>query len=195
MLVNSKIEDPRLEVRVTEPVIFLSLFVVSTLSWIGQSVCRLINTFDMTKDGFQRRQQEKQKRMIEEACAYFPIKRTRQLLQEYSSAEHVTFKAGIAMASALSNITAELCLVAGDCSKKNLVAWQGNGRIIEAKHIRKANKEEPKLASIMSILSARDRTPKWHLIVKCDQVRRVNACCWSIGSSIACAINDDVLQY
>eukprot|EP00953_Heterococcus_sp_UTEX-ZZ885_P032826 17121-Heterococcus_DN1.PRE.4 len=100
------------------------------------------------------------------------------------------------MASALSNITAELCLVAGDCSKKNLVAWQGNGRIIEAKHIRKAVKEEPKLANIMSILSARDRTPELHLIVNCDQVSRVNASCWSIGSSTACAINDiPILNY
>jgi hypothetical protein len=123
----------------------------------------------MTKDGFQRRQQDNQKRLIEEASAYFPLKRTRRLLQEYSSAEHVTFKAGLAMSTAMSRITGELCLAAGDCSKKNLFAWQ-NRRIIETKHIRKAVKEEPKLANIMSILSVRDRTPKLHLIVDCDQV-------------------------
>jgi Histone-like transcription factor (CBF/NF-Y) and archaeal histone len=107
--------------------------------------------------------------MIEEACAYFPIKRTRRLLQEYSSIERVTFKAGLVMASALSNIAGELCLAAGDCSKKNLLDWQDR-RIIKVKHIRKAVKETPKLANLMGTLSLRDRTPKPHLVAVCDQV-------------------------
>jgi Histone-like transcription factor (CBF/NF-Y) and archaeal histone len=124
----------------------------------------------MTKDGFQRRQREKQKRLIEEEGVLFPVKRTRRLLQKYSASEKVTFEAGLRMAVTLHYMASRLCTAAVNCC-----SLLERRRTILPKHIRKGIKDDDGLCRIMETLSLRDRTPRATLAVDCDQVS-ANSC-------------------